>query len=124
MFGREEKLKRLEVQEKLSQALETIESLRMERIETAKLENKISDLTSARDGLIGKIDELKIKLREQSENDVVVASLRIIKSVIFDEKNKEDPFLKNLIEQQMNCKNTASHYGYGLAELGSLLGRL
>lgn len=116
-----EKLKRLEAEGKLADALEKIESLRVNRLEFAKVEGALQDARAEKSKLCAKIEELNGKIREQSEADLVLASLRVVKAVVIDEKKKEDPYLRALMEQQRDAMARGQMGGGAFGQLGSMM---
>lgn len=111
MFGRHEKLKRLEAENRLSEALEKLASLRGVKEALDKSRGDLSHLDATNKELHKKIEELGGKIRAQSEADAVVLSLKIIKAVVFDEKKKEDPHYQYLMEQQRQAMQDCNRLG-------------
>lgn len=123
MFGRDEKLKRLEAEKRLAEALEELAEEKKEVTDRMasqfKAESEARSLKQEREGLCKTLEEAKGKLRDQSEADLVLASLRIVKAVVFDGKAKEDPYFADLAREQQAAMPNVKNWG-GLAGLGSL----
>jgi predicted nuclease with TOPRIM domain len=130
MFGRNEKLKRLEAENKLSEALEELISLRKKNSELSQNLDKTTlekyHLISDKQSLSETLEKLKKDYVVNEEAKAVVESLKIIKAVVFDKpKEKEgipyDNFLQSLLaQQQASMQNINKHGLSNLSCLGSI----
>ncbi len=111
MFGRDEKLKRLEAENKLAEALEKLALMRGTKEALDKRLGDLSHLDAVNKELHKEVTDLKGKIREQSEADAVVLSLKIIKAVVFDDKKKEDEHIRYLADAQRAAMQASGPLG-------------
>ena len=106
MFGRGEKLKRLEAENKLAHALEEAQELRKDLKHRAEEIKRLSHYETEAADLHKKINELGGKIREQTEADLLMASCKIIKALVIDEKPKSDPRVAVMALRQQAAYNS------------------
>lgn len=119
MFESNERLKRLEVENKLADALERLANLRNELHEKVEEAMRVRNLDNHI--LKTKLEETNRKLREQTEADILTVSFKLIKALVVDEKPKEDSYVRSLLDTQRNAYNTLQQIAPGrIVGLGEL----
>ena len=124
MFGRQEKLKRLEAENKLEEALEKLSEVKRERDAFKVTNSRLVSAEQERDFLAKEFSEFKKKYVENEEAKAVVASLKIIKKVIFDDKPKaeEDSYSAYVAAQQAALRSINQYGNRHSSNLASSLG--